>query len=95
MDNNTEKLNPDKIPLPYMWCVLYPSEGFLEIRIYVANSLKSSRGSSPHPLLSCISLCSPGYIYPVDQTGIKFRDPSASASPVLGLKVCAETGLEF
>jgi hypothetical protein len=38
-----------------------------------------------------VSLCSPGCpgTHFVDQAGLKFRNPSASASRVLGLKACA------
>jgi hypothetical protein len=38
-------------------------------------------------------LCSPGCpgTYFVDQAGLKLRNPLASASQVLGLKVCATT----
>jgi hypothetical protein len=38
-------------------------------------------------------LCSLGYhgTHSVDQAGLKLRNPSASASQVLGLKVCATT----
>ena len=42
-----------------MWCVLYPSEGFLEIRIYVANSLRVLEVLLPTPLLAaflCVAL---------------------------------------
>ena len=37
------------------------------------------------------SLCSPGYPRTcfIDQAGLECIDPRASASPVLGLKVCA------
>jgi hypothetical protein len=40
-----------------------------------------------------VSLCSPGYpeTHSVDQAGLELRNPSASASQVLGLKVCATT----
>ena len=40
-----------------------------------------------------ISLCSPGYpgTHFVDQAGLELRNPPASASRVLGLKVCATT----
>jgi hypothetical protein len=40
-----------------------------------------------------VSLCRPGCpgIHSVDQAGLKLRDPPASASQVLGLKVCATT----
>jgi hypothetical protein len=40
-----------------------------------------------------ISLCSPGCpgTHSVDQAGHKLRSPPASASQVLGLKVCATT----
>jgi hypothetical protein len=40
-----------------------------------------------------VSLYSPGCpgTYSVDQAGIEFRNPPASASQVLGLKVCATT----
>jgi hypothetical protein len=39
------------------------------------------------------SLCSPGCpgTHFVDQAGLELRNPPASASPVLGLKVCATT----
>jgi hypothetical protein len=39
------------------------------------------------------SLCSPGCpgIHSVDQVGLELRNPPASASQVLGLKVCATT----
>jgi hypothetical protein len=51
------------------------------------------------PLLSTsvfrdrVSLCSPGCLgtHTVDQVGLKLRSPPASASRVLGLKVCATT----
>jgi hypothetical protein len=38
-----------------------------------------------------VSLCSPGYpgTHSVDQAGLELRNPPASASPVLGLKVYA------
>jgi hypothetical protein len=38
-----------------------------------------------------VSLCSPGYpgTHSVDQAGLELRNPPASASQVLGLKVCA------
>ena len=37
-----------------------------------------------------VSLCSPGCpgAHSVDQTSLELRDPAASASRVLGLKVC-------
>jgi hypothetical protein len=40
-----------------------------------------------------VSLCSHGCpgIHFVDQAGLKLRNPPASASQVLGLKVCATT----
>jgi hypothetical protein len=40
-----------------------------------------------------VSLCSPGYpgTRSVDQAGLKLRNPSASASQVLGQKACATT----
>jgi hypothetical protein len=40
-----------------------------------------------------VSLCSPGCpgTHLVDQAGLEFRNPPASASQVLGLKVCATT----
>jgi hypothetical protein len=40
-----------------------------------------------------VSLCSPGCpgTYCVDQAGLELRNPPASASQVLGLKVCATT----
>jgi hypothetical protein len=40
-----------------------------------------------------VSLCSPGCsgAHFVDQAGLKLRNPPASASRVLGLKVCATT----
>jgi hypothetical protein len=40
-----------------------------------------------------VSLCSPGCpeTHSVDQAGLKFRNPPASASRVLGLKACAPT----
>jgi hypothetical protein len=40
-----------------------------------------------------VSLCSPGCpgTHSVDQAGLKLRNPPASASQVLGLKVCATT----
>jgi hypothetical protein len=40
-----------------------------------------------------VSLCSPGCpgTHSVDQAGLELRDPPASASQVLGLKVCATT----
>jgi hypothetical protein len=38
----------------------------------------------------CIVLGCPG-IHSVDQAGLEFRNPPASASQVLGLKVCATT----
>jgi hypothetical protein len=47
-----------------------------------------------------VSLCSPGCprTHSVDQAGLELRNPSASASLVLGLKACATTawlGIEF
>jgi hypothetical protein len=41
--------------------------------------------------LDRVSLCSPGCpgTHSVDQAGLELRDPPASASQVLGLKVCA------
>jgi hypothetical protein len=38
-----------------------------------------------------VSLCNPGCpeTHSVDQAGLKLRNPSASASQVLGLKACA------
>jgi hypothetical protein len=40
-----------------------------------------------------VSLCSPGCpgTHSVDQAGLKLRNPPASASQVLGLKVCVTT----
>jgi hypothetical protein len=40
-----------------------------------------------------VSLCSPGCpgTHSVDQAGLELRNPPASASQVLGLKVCATT----
>jgi hypothetical protein len=40
-----------------------------------------------------VSLCSPGCpgTHFVDQAGLELRNPSASASQVLGLKACATT----
>ena len=40
-----------------------------------------------------VSLCSPGYpgTHFVDQTGLELRNLPASASQVLGLKVCTTT----
>jgi hypothetical protein len=40
-----------------------------------------------------VSLCIPGYpgTHSVDQAGLELRNPLASASQVLGLKVCATT----
>jgi hypothetical protein len=40
-----------------------------------------------------VSLCSPGCpgAHSVDQVGLELRNPPASASRVLGLKVCATT----
>jgi hypothetical protein len=40
-----------------------------------------------------VSLCSPGCpgTHSVDQAGLKFRNPPASASRVLGLKACTTT----
>jgi hypothetical protein len=40
-----------------------------------------------------VSLCIPGCpgTYSVDQAGLELRDPPASASQVLGSKVCATT----
>jgi hypothetical protein len=40
-----------------------------------------------------VSLCSPGCpgAHSVDQAGLKLRNPPASVSQVLGLKVCATT----
>jgi hypothetical protein len=40
-----------------------------------------------------VSLCSPGYpgTHFIDQAGLELRNPPASASRVLGLKVCATT----
>jgi hypothetical protein len=40
-----------------------------------------------------VSLCSPGYpvTHFVDQAGLEFRNPPASASQVLGLKAYATT----
>jgi hypothetical protein len=42
-------------------------------------------------------LCSPGYpgTHFVDQAGLELRNPPASASQVLGLKVCATTALRY
>jgi hypothetical protein len=42
-----------------------------------------------------VSLCSPGCpgTYSVDQAVLELRDPPASASKVLGLKVCATPAL--
>lgn len=44
-----------------------------------------------------VSLCSPGCpgTHSVDQAGLKLRNPPASASQVLGLKVCATTAQCF
>jgi hypothetical protein len=41
-----------------------------------------------------VSLCSPGCpgTHSVDQAGLKFRNPPASASQMLGLQACATTG---
>jgi hypothetical protein len=38
-----------------------------------------------------VSLCSPDYpgTHSADQTGLKLRNPTASASRVLGLKACS------
>jgi hypothetical protein len=46
----------------------------------------------PHPR-DRVSLCSPGCpgTHSVDQAGLELRNPPASASRVLGLKVCATT----
>jgi hypothetical protein len=43
-----------------------------------------------------VSLCSPGCpgIHSVDQGGLELRNPPASASQVLGLKVCACKGVD-
>jgi hypothetical protein len=41
-----------------------------------------------------VSLCSPGTHF-VDQAGLELRNPPASASRVLGLKVCATTARLF
>jgi hypothetical protein len=40
-----------------------------------------------------VSLCSPGCpgTHSVDQAGLKLRNPPASVSQMLGLKVCATT----
>jgi hypothetical protein len=44
-----------------------------------------------------VSLCSPDCpgTHSVDQAGLKLRNPSASASQVLGLKACATTALLY
>jgi hypothetical protein len=44
-----------------------------------------------------VSLCSPGCpgTHSVDQAGLKLRNPPASASQVLGLKVCVTTARCF
>jgi hypothetical protein len=44
-----------------------------------------------------VFLCSPGCpgTHSVDQAALKLRDPLASASQVLGLKVCATTAAFF
>jgi hypothetical protein len=51
--------------------------------------------SPPPPLVfrDRVSLCSPGCpgTHSVDQAGLELRNPPASASQVLGLKVCATT----
>jgi hypothetical protein len=43
------------------------------------------------------SLCSPGYpgTHSVDQAGLELRNPPASASQVLGLKVCVTTAWPY
>jgi hypothetical protein len=43
------------------------------------------------PLQNRVSLCSPGFpgTHSVDQAGLELRNPSASASQVLGLKASA------
>jgi hypothetical protein len=43
-----------------------------------------------------VSLCSPGCpgTHSVDQAGLKLRNPPASASRVLGSKVCASNALQ-
>jgi hypothetical protein len=44
-----------------------------------------------------VSLCSPGCpgAHSVDQAGIELKNPSTSASQVLGLKLCATTARLF
>ena len=44
-----------------------------------------------------VSPCSPGCpgTHSVDQDGLEFRNPPASASKVLGLKACATTAQPF
>ncbi|GAB1295973.1 Predicted gene 12169 [Apodemus speciosus] len=44
-------------------------------------------------IITLVSLCSPGCLgtHSVDQAGLELRNPPASASQVLGLKVCATT----
>ena len=56
-------------------------------------SLKASADTPPDhtPPQDGVSLCSPGCpgTQSVDQAGLELRNPPASASQVLGLKVCA------
>jgi hypothetical protein len=61
-----------------------------------SDSLASARGlrvSHCATFVVCVSLCSPGCpgTHSVDQAGLELRNPPASASRVLGLKVCAIT----
>jgi hypothetical protein len=50
-------------------------------------------GGGGGPFQDRVSLCSPGCpgTHSVDQAGLELRDPPASVSQVLGLKVCATT----
>jgi hypothetical protein len=51
------------------------------------------RGRGGYSFCDRVSLCSPGCpgTHSVDQAGLELRYPPASASQVLGLKVCATT----
>jgi hypothetical protein len=88
-----------------VWCQLDTSWSYHKERSFswgnasMWSSCKAFSLSAPPPLFfwDRVSLCSPGYpgTHFVVQAYLKLRNPPASASWVLGLKVCAPTPGSF
>jgi hypothetical protein len=69
-----------------------PSEGMDHIKVYKTRLFCFGFGFL-FVFRDRVSLCSPGCpgAHSVDQASLELRNPPASASKVLGLKVCATT----